>query len=163
MSQEKKLERILETALTEDLSDYRKVLKALKKKLPFMMGANRIALALLKETLGDVTKLDISLQKRVKKSDTGKVFFEDVKDGKARLFINIGKNHRISPGDLIREIVKRAGIEGKQIGKIDIYGSYSFFEVPEQFAELVLLSLDKTRMKGVPIVVEPAKKKKDKK
>ncbi|MCU0821304.1 MAG: DbpA RNA binding domain-containing protein [Spirochaetes bacterium] len=162
MSQEKKLERILETALTEDLSDYRKVLKALKKKLPFMLGTKRVALALLKETLGDVSKLDISLEKRVKKSETGKIFFEDIKDGKARLFINIGKNHRMSPGDLIREIVKRTGIEGKQIGKIDIYSSYSFFEVPEQLAELVLLSLDKQRIKGVPIVVEPAKKKKEK-
>ncbi len=163
MSQEKKVERILETALSEDLGDYRKVLKALKKKLPFMMGTNRIALALLKECLGDVSRFDVSLEGRVKKSQTGKIFFEDVKDGKARLFINIGKNHRISPGDLIREIVKRAGIEGKQIGKIDIYSTYSFFEVPEQFAELVLISLDKTKMKGVPIVVEPAKKKRDKK
>ena len=162
MSQKKKLERILEIALTEDLSDYRRVLKALKKKLPFMLGANRVALALLKDCLGDIKNLDITLEDRVKKSETGKIYFEDVKDGKARLFINIGKNHRISPGDLIREIVKRAGIEGKQIGKIDIYSTYSFFEVPEQFAELVLLSLDKSRIKGVPIVVEPAKKKNSK-
>ena len=105
MSQEKKLEQILETALSEDLSDYRKVLKALKKKLPFLIGTNRIALALLREYLGDISRLDISLEGRIKKSQTGKIFFEDVKDGRARLFINIGKNHRISPGDLIREIV----------------------------------------------------------
>lgn len=161
MIQEKKLERILDTALNDDLSDYERVLKALKKKLPFLMGTSRIALALLKESLGDISKIDLSLETRVKKSTTGKIYFEDIKDGKARLFINIGKNHRLSPGDLIREIVKKTGIEGKQIGKIDIYATYSFFEIPEQFAEIVLLSLDKTRIRGVPIVVEPAKKKKN--
>ena len=159
MIQKKKLERILDTALTEDLTEYEKVLKALKKKLPFLMGTNRIALALLKESLGNISNLDLNLESRVKKSQTGKIYFEDVKDGKARLFINIGKNHRLSPGDLIREIVKKTGIEGKQIGKIDIYSTYSFFEIPEQFAELVLLSLDKTRIRGIPIVVEPAKKR----
>lgn len=163
MSQEKKLEQILETALNEDLTDYQKVLKALKKKLPFLVGTRNVALALLKLHMGDVSKLDLNLETRIKKSQTGKIYFEDIKDGKARLFINIGKNHRISPGDLIREVVKGTGIEGKQIGKIDIYSTYSFFEVPEQFAEMVLLSLDKTRIKGVPIVVEPAKKRKEKK
>jgi ATP-dependent RNA helicase DeaD len=163
MMQEKKLEQILDIALHEDLSDYQKVLKALKKKLPFFMGSGRIALALLKDSFGDVSKLDLSLEERVKKSQTGKIYFEDIKNGRARLFINIGKNHRLSPGDLIREIVKKTGIEGKQIGKIDIYSAYSFFEVPEQFAEMVLVSLDKTKIKGVPIVVEPAKKKKNEK
>lgn len=160
-----KLERILEIAQTEDLSAYSDVLKALKKKMPMFIGTRNVALALLKDYLGDtdVSKLDLSLESRVKKSATGKIFFEDIKDGRARLFINIGKNHRMSPGDLIREIVKSTGIEGKQIGKIDIYSTYSFFEVPEQFAEMVLLSMDKTKIKGVPIVVEPAKKRKEKK
>jgi ATP-dependent RNA helicase DeaD len=161
MMQEKKLEQILDIALSEDLTDYEKVLKALKKKLPFFVGTSRVALALLKDALGDISKIDLNLKDREKKSQTGKIYFEDVKNGKARLFINIGKNHRLSPGDLIREIVKKTGIEGKAIGKIDIYSTYSFFEVPEQFAEMVLVSLDKTRIRGVPIVVEPAKKKKN--
>ena len=161
MIQEKKLEQILDSARNDNLSPYKIVLKKLKKKLPFFIGTNKIALALLKDALGDISKLDLSLEARVKKSQTGKIYFEDIKNGKARLFINIGKNHRLSPGDLIREIVKKTGIEGKQIGKIDIYSTYSFFEIPEQFAEMVLLSLDKTRIRGVPIVVEPAKKKKN--
>ncbi len=91
---------------------------------------------------------------------SGAVQFEDVKDGKARLFINIGKSHNISPGDLIREIVKYSGIDGKTIGKIDIHTTYSFFEIPEQYAELVLVSLDKAKIRGINIVVEPAKKRK---
>jgi hypothetical protein len=32
--------------------------------------------------------------------------------------------------------------------------------VPEQYAELVLLSFENVKIKGVPIVIEPAKKRK---
>jgi len=160
MSQERKVQKILEIARSENLSEYNKVLKAIKKKLPFGFGTKRLALSLLKEYLGDISKLDISMKNIQKKNQTGKIEFDDVKNGLARLFINIGKNHRVSTGDLIRDIVKKSGIDGKLIGKIDIHSSYSFIEIPEQYAELVLLSLDNTRMRGVPIVVEPAKRKK---
>jgi hypothetical protein len=51
MNQEKKLEKILDRALTEDLEDYTKLLKVLKKRLPFFGGTKRIAAALLKEVL----------------------------------------------------------------------------------------------------------------
>ena len=95
----------------------------------------------------------------MKKNEIGSVVFEDVKDGRARLFINIGKNHNVNTGDLIREIVKRSGVDGKSIGKIDIHATYSFFEIPEQFAELVYLSFEDARIKGIPVVVEPAKRR----
>jgi ATP-dependent RNA helicase DeaD len=158
MSQEKKVEKIIEIALTEYLGDYEKLLKAMRRKLPLFGGTKRLAAALLKEYVGDISKLD--LEKVFEKKTSGKIVFEDIKDGKARLFINIGKNHRISTGDLIREIVKRSGIDGKQIGKIDIHATYSFFEVPEQYAEMVYHSFDGARLKGLSVVVEPAKKKK---
>jgi len=159
MNQEKKLEKILERALSEDLDDYVKLLKVLKKKVPFFGGTKRIAAALLKEVLGDISKLEITASSLLNKTETGKIIFEDIKDGRARLFINIGKSQNISTGDLIREIVKRSGIDGKTVGKIDIHSTYAFFEVPEQYAELVLHSFDNARIRGVPVVVEPAKKK----
>ena len=159
MNQEKKLEKILDRALSEDLDDYLKLLKVLKKRLPLFSGTKRIAAALLRETLGDISKLDIGTFSITNKTETGKIIFEDIKDGRARLFINIGKSQNISTGDLIREIVKRSGIDGKTVGKIDIHSTYAFFEVPEQYAELVLHSFDSARIRGVPVVVEPAKKK----
>ena len=96
MNHEKKIEKVLETALTYDLTEYYTLLKALRKKLPFLVGTRRIAAALLKEFVGDISKLDVSFDWLMDKSTSGKVVFEDVKDGKARLFINIGKNHNIS-------------------------------------------------------------------
>lgn len=156
MSQVKKLEKILDIAMSDDLSDQEQLLKVLKKKLPFFGAYKRIAAALLKEYLGNISKLDLSL---LTKTETGGIVFEDIKDGRARLFINIGKNHNINTGDLIREIVKRSGVDGKSIGKIDIHATYAFFEVPEQFAELVYHSFEDARIKGIPVVVEPAKKR----
>ena len=162
MNQEKKIEKILESALSEDLTQYFQLLKTMKKRMPFFGGTKRIAAALLKEALGDISKLDLSLEYILNKNKEipGKIVFEDIKNGRARLFINIGKNHGISPGDLIREIVKRSGLDGKQIGKIDIHATYSFIEIPEQYAEVVLLSFENVKIKGVPIIVEPAKKRK---
>jgi hypothetical protein len=160
MNHLKKLKRILEIAYTEDLDDYELLVKRLKKELPLFNGPKRIAAAVLKEYLGDISDLELPQEKLYQKIETGKVIFEDIKDGRARLFINIGKNHNISTGDLIREIVKRSGIDGKSIGKIDIHSTYSFFEVPEQFAEMVLHSFDMAKIKGLNVVVEPAKKRK---
>ena len=115
----------------------------------------------LKEYLGDISSINYAAL-GPRKHSTGEIIFEDVKDGRARLFINVGKNQRINPGDLIREIVKRSGIDGKLIGKIDIHPAYSFFEVPEQFAEMVLLSFDNVKLRGVSVKVQPAKRRKPK-
>ena len=160
MDQKKKIEKVLNIALTEDTSEYKTLLKTLKKRLPLLGRTERIALALLKEYVGDISRLNIS-------EDFGKpkvrnLVFEDVQDGKVRLFVNLGKNHRVNPGDLIREIVKRSGIDGKQIGKIDIHSTYSFIQVPEQYAEIIIFSFDNARVRGVNVVVEPAKRKKEK-
>lgn len=161
MNQEKKLEKILEIALNDELEEYEKLVKVLKKQLPLFNGPKRIAAAALKELLGDISGLEVTPENLLNRTtDTGKIVFEDIKDGRARLFINIGKNHYVSTGDLIREIVKRSGIDGKTIGKIDIHSTYSFFEVPESSAELVYHSFDNAKIKGIPVVVEPAKRRK---
>lgn len=161
MSTDRKVEKVLEIALTEELEDQLNLLKQLKKRLPLWGSTKRIAAALLKEYLGDIDGYSYNYEKRINSLEPGSITFEDVKDGKARLFINIGKNHRVSTGDLIREIVKRSGIDGKQIGKIDIHSTYAFFEVPEAYAELVYHSFDDAKMKGIPVVVEPAKRRKN--
>ena len=163
MNQLKKIKRILDVAYNENLDEYEALVKRLKKELPLFNGPKRIAAAVLKEYLGDISGMELPKEKIYKKTEAGQVLFEDIKDGRARLFINIGKNHNISTGDLIREIVKKSGMDGKSIGKIDIHSTYSFFEIPEQFAELVLHSFEGAKIKGLNVVVEPAKKKKKEK
>ena len=47
-----------------------------------------------------------------------------------RLFINLGSVDGFSRGDLLGYICNTAKISGKTVGKIDVKGVYSFFEVP---------------------------------
>lgn len=162
MNQKKKIEQILDSAVTDDLEIYLALVKQLKKKLPLFGGTKRLTAALLKDQLGDISKLKFDVNEILDKPETGQIIFEDIKDGKARLFINVGKNQKINPGDLIREIVKRSAIDGKTIGKIDVHSTYSFFEVPETYAELVLHSFEGAKVRGISVVVEPAKRRKSK-
>lgn len=159
MDQRKKIEKILSAAQTEDLSAYKPLLAMMKKRMPFFGRTSRIALALLKEYMGDISRLD--LKDDISKPKVRNLVFEDVQDGKVRLFVNLGKNHRMNPGELIREIVKRSGIDGKSIGKIDIHSNYSFIQVPEQYAEIIILSFDGARIRGINVAMEPAKRKKE--
>ena len=47
-----------------------------------------------------------------------------------RLFINLGSVDGFSRGDLLGYICNTTKISGKTVGKIDVKGVYSFFEVP---------------------------------
>jgi len=54
-----------------------------------------------------------------------------------RLFINLGKMDGLDKGKLLSLICDRSGVKGKDIGKIDVKGAYSFFEVDKPLTALV--------------------------
>ena len=62
-------------------------------------------------------------------------------NGMARLFINIGKNQNVRPGDILGAIAGESGIPGRMVGSIDMYDKYTFVEVPEENAESVLKAM----------------------
>lgn len=49
----------------------------------------------------------------------------------ARLFINIGKEQKVKPGDILGAIAGESGISGRLVGSIDMYDKYTFVEVPQ--------------------------------
>ena len=55
-----------------------------------------------------------------------------------RLFINVGRKHRVQAKDIVGAIAGEAGIPGKLVGTIDIYDKYTFVEVPKANAKKVL-------------------------
>mgnify|MGYP001217214116 FL=1 len=59
MNQLKKIKKVLEVAYTENLDEYELLVKRLKKELPLFNGAKRIAAAVLKEYLGDISGMEI--------------------------------------------------------------------------------------------------------
>jgi len=77
--------------------------------------------------------------------------------GMIRMHINVGNNHNVKPRDIVGAIANEAGIEGKLIGSVDIFDSFTFVEIPESHVERVMEKMDKRMIKGKPISIEPAK------
>ncbi|MCM1991492.1 DEAD/DEAH box helicase [Oceanirhabdus seepicola] len=113
----------------------------------------QIAAALLKKELHMPELKDIKGVKPVKYGDTG------ASSGMVRMFLNIGKKHRVRPGDIVGSITDNSSISGSLIGDIDILEAFSFVEIPEQHAHAVLLSMKNNKIKGINVVMEPAKGK----
>ena len=80
-------------------------------------------------------------------------------EGMVRLFMNIGKNQRIRPGDILGAIAGESGISGDLVGAIDMYDKYTFVEVPREYGKEVLKAMSKAKIKGKSINIEPANQK----
>jgi len=79
------------------------------------------------------------------------------KEPMAKMFINIGKNHHIKPGDVVGSIAGETSVSGSRIGSIDIFDDYTFVEIPEEFADEVLEIMGQNTIKGKKISIERAK------
>lgn len=71
-----------------------------------------------------------------------------------RLFINLGKMDGLDKGRLLSLICDRSGIKGKDIGKIDVKGAYSFFEVEKSQTAVVREHLHGFDYKGRMVRLE---------
>lgn len=74
----------------------------------------------------------------------------------ARLFINVGKNQAVRPGDILGAIAGESGIPGNMVGSIDMYDKYTFVEVPREHADTVLEAMKNVKIKGKNIHIEKA-------
>lgn len=79
--------------------------------------------------------------------------------GMVRLFINIGKKNRARPGDILGALTGESNIPGDLVGTIDMYDKYTFVEVPESYAREILSNMNRTKIKGKSVAVEPANQK----
>ncbi|SHH21940.1 ATP-dependent RNA helicase DeaD [Caloranaerobacter azorensis DSM 13643] len=107
-----------------------------------------IAAALLKIAMGEQSKEDFELDDEFE--NTG------AEPGMVRLFINIGKKHKIKAKDIVGAIAGETGLSGKLIGIIDVFDRYTFVEVPREYAKEVLMIMKNNKIKGKRINIEPA-------
>lgn len=107
-----------------------------------------IAAALLKMAVGGKSK-----EEKPEEDDYENTGAEP---GMVRLFINIGRNQKIRPGDIVGGIAGETGIPGKLIGSIDIFDNYTFVEVPREYAGDVIKIMKDNQIKGRRINIEPA-------
>lgn len=159
------LRRMDEVIAQEDLG---KFVKAIEEK---MEGGEystlELAAAFLKSTLGeegeeiDETPYESAGERRsVRKGGRRDREREYTSDGMVRLFVNLGKNMGIRPGDIVGAIAGESGIPGRLIGSIDMYDRYTFVEVPQDQVNTVLRGMKNCKIKGKPINVERANTKK---
>jgi ATP-dependent RNA helicase DeaD len=65
-----------------------------------------------------------------------------------RLFVGVGEKEDIGPGDLLGAIAGEAGVEGSQVGKIEIRETFSLVEVIAEVADKVIRGLNGTTIRG---------------
>lgn len=82
---------------------------------------------------------------------------ERTESGMVRLFLQIGRQDGIRPGDIVGAIANEAGVSGQSIGTIDIMDRSTFVEVPEAEAAHVMEALARTKLRGKRIFVDVAR------
>lgn len=114
-----------------------------------------IAAAFLKMAMRDGTDVEgaVTAADGDEFGDTG------AEEGMVRLFINVGRQQKARPGDILGAIAGETGISGRLIGSIDMYDKYTFVEVPREYARDVLRAMDSVKIKGKSINIEPANRK----
>lgn len=73
--------------------------------------------------------------------------FSFSEEGMVRLFIDVGRRHHISPGDIVGSIANEADIPGKAIGAIDVYDRFTLVDIPSEFVEQVLKRMKRSRIR----------------
>lgn len=176
---EKTLEQVMEVINENDLSDMINLIE--KKLLEEDYTSMDLAAALLKMNMGedyedilengrtarslddldsygsrDSSRYGRGSNIRGGRSSGGRDGRDSGRDDMARLFINIGKNQNVRPGDILGAIAGESGMPGKMVGSIDMYDKYTFVEVPRENADVILQAMKDVKIKGKNIHMEKA-------
>lgn len=71
-----------------------------------------------------------------------------LKSNMATLQIDSGKKNKIRPGDLLGALTKDAGLAGSQIGKIDIFDTFSYVAIEHKVLAQAIQYFRKGKVKG---------------
>lgn len=71
-----------------------------------------------------------------------------------RLFINLGSVDDFTRGDMLRYLCDTSGVRGNKIGRIDLKGVYSFFEVENDVVEKFVQGFKKAEYNGRSVRIE---------
>ena len=75
-------------------------------------------------------------------------------EGFTRLFINLGSVDEFTRGDMLGFICNQTKISGKEVGKIDLKGVFSFFEVEDAVADKVFEGFKNAEYNGRSVRIE---------
>ncbi|MFA7533640.1 MAG: DbpA RNA binding domain-containing protein, partial [Tissierellaceae bacterium] len=145
------LEKIKREIDNEDLSKYEKILESLLQEdyTSFDIGAALLKFYMEDNRLDGHKELDMVDNQGKYRTTTSL----------RRIHINIGKRKGISPRHILAAIVESGSIPKKLVGNIDLYDKFTFVEIPGEYVEDIIASLNGTRIKGARVNVEIAKPK----
>lgn len=158
-----KIEKYIENLATiidnSNLGKYATIIEQLNDK---GYSSDRIAAALLMSNLvlKEENQLDLSYEESRDRDQSGKPKSRRNKGiGMARLYLNAGKNHKVSIKDIVGAIAGESNIKGNLIGSIDMFDKFSFIEIPEAYAQKVINSMNNVKIKGRNVKMEVANNK----
>ena len=132
-------ERILKTLKDEELDLYLSLIEELAEESGCDMSEIAAAAAFL--SAGD-KPLEVPVE-------PPKVEYQSFsEDNMVRLFVDVGRNHRIGPADIVGAIANEGGVPGKGIGAIDVYDRFTLVDVPSEFVGHVLNAMGETKIRG---------------
>ncbi|WP_104524340.1 DEAD/DEAH box helicase [Blastococcus atacamensis] len=148
-----------ESLLTDDLDRFRVVVESLADEFDLMEVA--LAAVKLAHEAGGGTDDDEEIPQVSFRPDSGGR--PDARGGSrgdagraprrssgpaGRLFVGLGREAGIRPGDLVGAITGETGLTGRDVGSIEIHQRFALVEVPEAAADEVVQALRATMIKG---------------
>jgi ATP-dependent RNA helicase DeaD len=76
-----------------------------------------------------------------------------------RYFVSLGRKDGLNPGGLLRVICDASGLKSRDIGKIDILNTFSFFETKPELASSLMKNIKDAEYEGKRLSVELTKEK----
>ncbi len=130
-------EKIISTLSEQDLELYLSLVEDLAEET--MCDIAEIAAAAVFLAVGE-KRLEVKVEPEP-------VQFSFSEEGMVRLFIDVGRQHRVNPGDIVGAIANEADIPGKAIGAIDVNDRFTLVDIPSQFVEKVLTKMQNSRLR----------------
>ncbi len=84
---------------------------------------------------------------------------ESEEPGMERYRVEIGKSQGLKPGHLVGIIANEAGLDGSEIGRINIFENYTTIDLPEGMPKELFKQLKKVLLFGKPLKIAKANSK----
>lgn len=153
-------QKITDTLANEELEFYTKVIEQYETEHD--VPAIEIAAALAKLVQGDEPLLLKKPAKIKERSERGRERGRNdrernsvrrkgstsLSDGLERYRIEVGKDHGAKQGNIVGAIANEAGLDGKEIGQIDMHGEFSIVDLPKGMPAELLKDLQNARVAG---------------
>ena len=77
----------------------------------------------------------------------------EAEEGMVRYRIEVGRDHKVKPGNIVGAIANEAGLDAEFIGRVNIFSTHSTVDLPKGMPKDVFHDLEKARVVGRPLKI----------